>query len=125
MNNNSNNSLIIRRDAHLFADRPGLMERMEKQRELILLTSDQLLHALTPADYIVRRGKLRVTQFLPDGREMTRAVLQAGAVLLTRPADNGEADPEADRYLIEDLVLMALGEVELWALPHGALEQAE
>jgi len=117
--------LIIRRDAHLFANRPGLMERVEEQRELIPLAADQLLHAQAPRDHIVRRGKLRVTEFMPDGREVTRAVLQAGAVLLTREAENQAADPAADRYLINDLVLMALGEVELWALPAGALEQSE
>jgi len=125
VSDSTSNALIIRHDAHLFAKRPGLMEKMEKQHELIPLASDQLLHAETPRDHIVRRGKLRVTQFLPDGREMTRAVLQAGAVLLTRSLENQAADPEADRYLIDELVIMALGEVELWALPAGALEQAE
>ena len=117
--------LIIRRDAHLFATRPGLMERLEEQRVLIPLAANQLLHAQAPRDHIVRLGKLRVTEFMSDGREITRAVLQAGAVLLTREAKNQAADPAADRYLINDLVLMALGEVELWALPAGALEQSE
>ena len=117
--------LVIRRDTRLFATRPDLMERLEKQRELIHLAADQLLHAEAPRDHIVRRGKLRVTQFLPDGREVSRAVLQAGAVLLTRRQDDQAADPVADRYLVEDLVVMALGEVELWALPAGALEQTE
>ncbi len=125
MRETSGNCVIIRRDAHLFAKRPGLMERVAKQHELIPLAADQLLHAETPRDHIVRRGKLRVTQFLPDGREMTRAVLQAGAVLLTRPLSDQTVDPETDRYLIGDLVIMALGEVELWALPTGALEQTE
>lgn len=116
--------LIIVRDAHLFAQRPGLMDRLESERELITLAADQLVHTAVPRDHIVRRGKLRVTQFLPDGREVTRAVLQAGAVLMTRAATDQEADPQADRYLINDLVLMALGEVEIWALPAGALEQS-
>ncbi len=120
-----NNHLIIRRDAHLFADRPGLMERMAKQRALVPLAADQLLHPATAHDYIVRRGKLRVSQFLTDGREVSRAVLQAGAVLLTRPGEGQEAEPAADRYLVDELVLMALGEVELWILPAGALEQPE
>ena len=73
----------------------------------------------------MRRGKLRVTQFMPDGREVTRAVLQAAAVLMTRPAEVKAAEPATDRYLVDDLVLMAMGEVELWALPAGALEQSE
>jgi hypothetical protein len=114
-------SLFLWRDAHLFATRPGLMERVEKTCEVLPLAGDQLLHPLVPADYIVRRGKLRVTQFLPDGREITRAVLQAGAVLRTR-GDGGAADPAGDHYLVDDLVLAALGEVELWVLPGGALE---
>lgn len=117
--------LIIHREAHLFATRPGLMEKMAKRREKIPLVTDQLLHVATPRDHIVRRGKLRVTEFMPDGREVTRAVLQAGAVLLTRTAEKRAADPQADRYLVEDLVLTALGEVELWALPAGSLELAE
>lgn len=125
MSRNPADLLVIRRDAHLFATRPGLMEKLEKKREVVLMAADQLLHAVVPRDHIMRRGKLRVTEFLPDGREVTRAVLQAGAVLLTRTADGRAADPEADRYLIDDLVLMALGEVELWVLPAGALEQPE
>ena len=119
------NHLIIRRDAHLFATRPGLMERLARERKLVALAADQLLHPDTPHDHIVRRGKLRVSQFLADGREVSRAVLQAGAVLLTRPEEDRQADPVVDRYLVEDLVLMALGEVELWVLPAGALEQPE
>jgi len=117
--------ILLRREAHLFARRPGLMEKLETEREAIPMASDQLLHPAVPRDHIVRRGKLRVTQFLPDGREVTRAVLQAGAVLLTRTGDGRGADPQADRYLVSDLVLMALGEVELWVLPAGALEQTE
>ena len=125
MTDNSSNHLIIRRDTHLFATRPGLMERLAKERELVSLTADQLLQPDSPHDDIVRLGKLRVSQFLADGREVSRAVLQAGAVLLTRANNDRQADPEADRYLVDDLVLMALGEVELWVLPAGALEQPE
>ncbi len=124
-NDQSSNQLVIRRDTHLFATHPGLMDRLAKERELVPLAADQLLHPDTPRDHIVRRGKLRVTQFMADGREVSRAVLQAGAVLLTRNEADQEADPEADRYLVGDLVLMALGEVELWVLPAGALEQPE
>ena len=124
-NDQPRDQLVIRRDTHLFATRPGLMKRLAKERELVPLAADQLLHPDTPRDHIVRRGKLRVTQFLADGREVSRAVLQAGAVLLTRNEADQKADPEADRYLVADLVLMALGEVELWVLPAGALEQPE
>lgn len=125
VNATSPDLLMLRREAHLFAKRPGLMEKMETERESIAMASDQLLHPAVPRDHIVRRGKLRVTQFMPDGREITRAVLQAGAVFLTRTADGRQADPQSDRYLVSHLVLMALGEVELWTLPAGALEQTE
>ncbi len=115
----------IRRNAHLFATRPGLMEKMADRRKLILLASDQLFHPDTACDLIVRQGKLRVSEFMADGREVARAVLQAGAVLLTRTVPEKAADPAADRYLSDDLVLMALGKVELWAVPVGDLELTE
>ena len=60
-------------------------------------------------------------EFLPDGREITRAVLQAGSLLVTA-VGNADADPEADVYVLRDCVLMALGEAELWLLPSGVLE---
>ena len=116
--------LIIQRNAHLFASRPSLVEEVEKNRQLIPLATDQLLHVPVPGDHLVRRGKLRVTQFLPDGREVSRAILQAGAVILARQGEEHQADPATDCYLIEDLVLMALGEVELWSLKEGAIAAA-
>jgi hypothetical protein len=102
-----------------------LVEEVEKSRLLIPLATDQLLHVPVPGDHIVRRGKLRLTQFMPDGREVSRAILQAGAVILTREGDDCEADPAADCYLVEDLVLMALGEVEFWSLPAGTVAAAD
>jgi len=114
--------LAIRRDAHFFSARPQLAEKLEQTRKRILLAPDQLLHPEAPMAYIVRLGKLRVTQFLPTGAEVTRAVLQAGALLTTENLSSGEADPAADVYHLSEMVLMALGEVELWALPTGALE---
>lgn len=115
--------LTIRRDAHLFSTRPLLAEKLEQIRKRILLAPDQLLHPEVSKAYIVRLGKLRVTQFLPNGTEVTRAVLQAGALLTAGKISHGEADPAADVYFLSEMVLMALGEVELWALPAAALEQ--
>jgi len=115
--------LTIRRDAHIFSARPLLAEKLEQTRKRILLAPDQLLHPEIPMAYIVRLGKLRVTQFLPGGAEVTRAVLQAGALLTTGKVSSGEADPAADVYHLSEMVLMALGEVELWALPTPTLEQ--
>jgi hypothetical protein len=115
--------LTIRRDAHFFSARSLLAEKLEQTRQRILLAPDQLLHPEVPLAYIVRLGKLRVTQFLPGGAEVTRAVLQAGALLTAEEISGGEADPEADVYHLSEMVLMALGEVKLWALPNAALEQ--
>ena len=114
--------LTIRRSSHLFSTRPALVEKLAKTRRRILLAPDQLLHPEVPLAYIVRLGKLRVTQFLPGGAEVTRAVLQAGALLTAEEITDGEADPARDVYYLSDMVLMALGEVELWALPAAALD---
>ena len=115
--------LTIRRDAHFFSARPLLAEKLEQTRQRILLAPDQLLHPEVSLAYIVRLGKLRVTQFLPGGSEVTRAVLQAGALLTAEENSGREADPAADVYHLSEMVLMALGEVELWGLPAAALEQ--
>jgi len=115
--------LTVRRDAHLFSAQPALAEKLERIRKRIRLAPDQLLHADVPLTYIVRLGKLRVTQFLPRGSEVTRAVLQAGALLTTAEITDEQADPAKDVYYLSEMVMMALGEVELWALPPEALEQ--
>ncbi len=123
MTGTESRALTIRRDAHFFSARPLLAEKLEQTRKRILLAPDQLLHPEVPMAYIVRLGKLRVTQFLPTGAEVTRAVLQAGALLTTENISTGEADPAAEVYHLSEMVLMALGEVELWALPTMSLEQ--
>ena len=113
-------TLTLHRGPNLLAERPDLRERLEKEREVDQLAADQILHATAPATYLVRLGKLRVSEFLTDGREITRAVLQAGAVLETA-MDGAATDPEADVYDLRECVLMALGEAELWLLPAGRL----
>ena len=115
--------LKLRRDTHLFSAQPALAEKVKLERKRIKLAPDQLLHPDVPMAYIVRLGKLRVTQFLPGGAEVTRAVLQAGSVVTAANSATGEADPAADAYHLSEMVLMALGEVELWALPPEALKQ--
>lgn len=114
--------LRLRRDAHLFASRPELAERLARDRRTLPMAPDQLLHPQVPAGYIVRRGRLRVTQLLPDGREITRAVLQAGSGLESLGA--GTADAGADTYPLADVILAALGETELWQVPAGSLDPA-
>lgn len=115
-------ALRLHRNARLFADRPEVAERLARARRALPLAPDQLLHPEVPAAYLVRRGRLRVTQLLPDGREITRAVLQAGAGLESLPG--GRSDASADIYPLADVILAALGEAELWQVPPGSLDPA-
>lgn len=115
-------TVVLHRDTHLFAKRPELVGTLEKQRQRILLAPDQLLHGQPDTAYLVRLGRLRVSEFLTNGREVTRAVLQAGAMFRTGQAGDGAPDPEADIYDLAHIVVMALGEVELWALPSSDLD---
>lgn len=112
--------LCLRRDAHLFSRHPDVAARLSRERRVLPLAPDQLLHPATPAGYLVRRGRLRVTELLPDGREITRAVLQAGAGLETRPG--GEPDAPRDTYPLAAVILTALGEAELWQVPAGSFD---
>jgi len=114
-------TLALHRRADVFTSEPGRAERLEKTREAVPLAPDELLHPEVPAVYVVRRGKLRVSEFLETGAELTRAVLQAGAAFTTHAGDR-DADAADDAYILHDIVLMALGEAELWRLPPGALE---
>jgi len=126
-NNSSAGVLRIGRESHLFASQVQLMATFEANHEKIVLAPDQLVHAPVPAAYIISRGQMRVSQFLPDGREVTRAVLQAGSFLITRTLDTHHPDHSpndaADIYNLADIVLMALDEAELWAVPSGSLNQ--
>jgi len=138
------------RSDRLFATRRSLAERLEKDRTAIPLVADQLFHPDVPCDCVVRLGSLRVTRFLPDNREVTLAVLQAGNTFLTRavtdtnpqptnppltdqpltdqpvtnpqPTDPPRSDSTPpDLYNLADIVLMAIGDTELWILPAEAL----
>ena len=111
--------LDLDRDARLFATHRELAARLERDRDQRQLIGDELLHLPVPCDLVVRSGNLRVSELLDDGREVTRAVLQAGAVCRTREAA-GES-PAGPVYKVRDLVLMALGETEVWVLPAGAV----
>ena len=115
-------TLGLYRQTHLFAAKGASLEELARTGRPVRLAPDQLLHPDVPADGIVRLGRLRVSQLFPDGREVTRAVLQAGAAFLTRADPHRGADAAADVYLLSDLILMAIGEAELWLLPAGSLE---
>jgi hypothetical protein len=117
-------TIALDRDARLFATRRGLVQRLGAVRVNRFLRSDELCHPEPPCDLVVRRGNLRVSELLDDGREVTRAVLQAGAVCRVRvdgPGEHGDA-PDSPLYSLGHTVLMALGETEIWILPAGALD---
>ncbi len=117
--------LVFGRNSHFFVKNSGMVEELESRRELVQLASDQLLHPSVPRYYIVRKGKVRISQFLDDGREITRSVLQAGSVFYTRQAlDHGDK-PAADLYCLSGIVIMALGESELWAFSENQLDDCK
>ncbi len=107
--------LTLVRDARLFMRRPELRVELADTTHTQDLTQFELLHPPCPADYVVRLGRLRVTEFLPDGREVTRAVLQSGSCFTTREA----ADDGDSTYPLDRTTVMALGDAEVWRLPAG------
>jgi hypothetical protein len=110
----------FRRDVRLFARHREFARRLERERVVVRLAPDQLFHPELPCDGAVRLGNLRVSEFLADGSEVTRAVLQAGAVFATRPAPSPL--PATFAGDLAAVVLMALSETELWILPPGRLD---
>jgi hypothetical protein len=114
----------FQRDERLLARGQDRLEDLD--RRAVLLAPDELHHPPVPVDAVVRLGKLRVSEFLADGREVTRAVLQAGSTFRTRPhAAQGEGaatGPAADEHDLDAVVVMALGEAEVWHLEAGALD---
>jgi hypothetical protein len=107
--------LKLLRDARLFMRRPEAMERLAVRAESLHLGTDQLAHPAREADLVVRRGRIRLAEFLPDGREIGRSVLQAGSCCLIR-ADEGD-------FPLSMTTIMALGPSELWQLPPGTLAE--
>ncbi len=112
----------LRRGARLFARQSFPSERPPAGAAALRLASSQLFPAEREGAVVVRRGRLRVTEFLPDGREICRAVLQSGSYLLVSAAPPVDDDGRGILSL-ERCVLMALGETELWLLPPGALQE--
>lgn len=112
------------RDARLFARRAVGPRRLEEGRETVALQPNEIFAPPVPADVAVRLGRIRVSQFLPDGREITRGVLQAGALFRTRRWPEPAAAP-ASGFDLAYVVLMALDDAELWVLPSGALDGAD
>jgi hypothetical protein len=90
------------RDARLFTRRPAELRPLETRRRVVRLAPNQLFRPPVPADVAVRLGRMRVTEILPDGREVARAVLQAGSLFRTRlpalaDASDSGAGPHGDK----------------------------
>ncbi len=121
--------LRICRKAHLFVTQSPLMDSFKNTHERVVLAPDQLVHPPIPADYVVRRGQIRISQFLPNGREVTRAVLQAGAFFTTRQLNTSYAkqtpNNAADIYILADIVVMSLDEAVLWSVPSGSFDKID
>jgi hypothetical protein len=117
-------AVSLDREARLLATRRELVPRLKEQATVVRLVADELLHAQPPCDLVVRRGNLRVSELLVDGREVTRAVLQAGGICRVRPASAALVGDESASpvYSLARIVMMALGETELWQLPAGVLD---
>ncbi|MBU0741402.1 cyclic nucleotide-binding domain-containing protein [bacterium] len=111
--------LTLIRDARLFMRRPELRDELSDARYARHLAPYELLRAACPADYVMRLGRARVTEFLPDGREVTRAVLQSGSCFTTRE----EAGGGDSSYPLDRTTVMALGDAELWRLPAGTFDE--
>ncbi len=118
-------TLIFGRADHFFVDNAGRIRELESRRELLVLAPDQILHPQVPRHYIVRKGKVRISQFLDDGREITRAVLQAGSVFFTLWTNDDGDKPAADLYNLSRIVVMATAETELWSFPEKALDNCK
>ncbi|MDO9171172.1 MAG: hypothetical protein Q7W29_04995 [bacterium] len=114
-------TLELLRDARLFVRRAGALARLESERTArIRLTADQIHHPDAPGDVVVRHGRLRLSEFLGDGREVCRAVLQAGfCFTIHGPAAARTGTP------LDVCVLMALGDAELWRLPPGTFARLD
>ena len=119
MADSKNRTLSLIRDARLFMRRPDLLDELRDARRAVRLAPSQLAHLDAPADWVLRLGRIRLSEFLPDGRELCRAVLQAGSCVVTR---EGLATSTPDRLDLSRTVLMTLGDAELWRLPAGTLD---
>ena len=110
--------LVLIPNARLFVQHPELREDLGARSDTIELARDELFHPPSPADFVVRLGRLRLTEFLPDGREVTHSVLQSGSCFTTCD----DATGGNSTYPLDRTTLMALGDAEVWRLPGGALD---
>lgn len=118
-------TIQLDRQARVFTAGADRVRALESAATKHRLATDAILHPEPPCDLVVRRGNLRLSEFLADGREVTRAILQTGAVCRVRddePLDTDSEPTDSPVYSLRTMVLMALGESTIWRLPPGHLE---
>jgi len=116
-------TLEVVRDARVFTAGTDRIREMENQSTVHRLLAGQELELESACDLVVRQGNVRLCEYLPDGREVTRAVLQTGMVCHLRPGGptvRSDADGSS-LYSLEATSLVSLGASEVWQLPAGAL----
>lgn len=116
-------TLEVVRDARVFSAGADRIRELETLASVHRLLAGQELELEPPCDLVVRQGNLRVTEYLPDGREVTRAVLQTGMVCRLRagePAARSDASG-SPLYSLAATALISLGASEIWQLPTDAL----
>ncbi len=111
--------LQLTRAEHPLPADQGKGDRPPRRADVIPLLANQLLHPDRTGRYLVHRGGLRISELLPDGREITRSILHAGSIFTVLDGHEKEADPRRDIYAVERLILMSLSETEIWILPPG------
>ena len=113
--------LQLYRSDHQLLRKGARRDHPPRNAKVLSLLANQLLHPEQPGGYLVRSGRLRVSQLLDDGREITRAVLHGGSAFAVLDGQSGDADPVLDIYPLERLILMALSETGIWLLPPDTL----
>lgn len=116
-------TLEVVRDARVFTAGADRIQELEAQASLHRLLAGQELELESACDLVVRQGNVRLCEFLPDGREVTRAVLQTGMVCRLRGGDQAVRSDAAGSsvYSLKATSLVSLGASEVWQLPVGIL----
>jgi len=108
----------IDRHARVFTAGADRTRELAAAASVHRLMTGQVFTPEAPCDLVMRHGSLRVREQLPDGRRVTRAVLQTGAVCRLRTGDSVADD--SPLYSLETMNFVALGEAEVWQLIPGA-----
>ncbi len=121
--------LALGRAARIFSGRPGLSRSLGREARVVPLAANQIFRPEPGLEVVIRLGRLRISEFLPDGREVCRAVLQAGSYLVARSTaepESNDSAPGPERrnvFPLDRMLVMALGRTDLWVLPAGTLRR--